>query len=107
MIDGSLVMNAVPLKRGLQSTCAHWTENTQNRLQTAVVAAARQAAESEGVGFRTETKMGIDYSKARPKEERLKDPVVQTALATNNYFRKVKRRRSRRRMPVRPTPISR
>jgi hypothetical protein len=35
-----------------------------------------------------ERNMGIDYSKARSQEERLQQPVVQTALATSNYFRK-------------------
>jgi hypothetical protein len=45
-------------------------------------------AEREGVGFRSETGMTIDYSKARPQTERRNLPVVQTALATSNYFRK-------------------
>jgi acetylornithine deacetylase/succinyl-diaminopimelate desuccinylase-like protein len=35
-----------------------------------------------------EQKMGIDYSKARPQSERFNHPLVQTALATSNYFRK-------------------
>jgi tripeptide aminopeptidase len=30
----------------------------------------------------------VDYSKARPREERLNHPLVQTALATGNHFRK-------------------
>jgi len=61
---------------------------TQDRLQSAIVSTARQIAEQEGVGFRMERKMGVDYSKARSQNERLNDPVVQTALATSNYFRK-------------------
>ena len=32
--------------------------------------------------------MGIDYSKARPTAERLNHPLVQTALAIANHFRK-------------------
>ena len=32
--------------------------------------------------------MGIDYSKALPQKERLNHPLVQTALAASNYFRK-------------------
>ena len=32
--------------------------------------------------------MGVDYSKALPQKERLNHPLVQTALATSNYFRK-------------------
>jgi acetylornithine deacetylase/succinyl-diaminopimelate desuccinylase-like protein len=35
-----------------------------------------------------EKKMGIDYSKARPRSERLNHPLVRTAVATGNYFRK-------------------
>ena len=49
---------------------------------------ARRIGEQEGVGFRMEKKMGIDYSKALPQAERLHHPLVQTALATTNYFRK-------------------
>jgi acetylornithine deacetylase/succinyl-diaminopimelate desuccinylase-like protein len=45
-------------------------------------------AEQEGVGFRMERKMAVDYSKARPQKERLEHPLVQTALAVSNYFRK-------------------
>ncbi len=33
-------------------------------------------------------KMGIDYSKALPQTARLNHPLVQTAVATSNYFRK-------------------
>ena len=32
--------------------------------------------------------MGTEYSKAPPHEERLNHPLVQTALAVSNYFRK-------------------
>jgi len=32
--------------------------------------------------------MRIDDSKALPQKERLNHPLVQTALAINNYFRK-------------------
>jgi hypothetical protein len=35
-----------------------------------------------------EQRIAIDYSKARPREERLNSPLVQTATATTNYFRK-------------------
>jgi hypothetical protein len=56
---------------------------------TAVVSRARQAAEKEGVGFPTEeSSVGINYSKALPQRERMNQPVVQTALATANFFRK-------------------
>jgi acetylornithine deacetylase/succinyl-diaminopimelate desuccinylase-like protein len=61
---------------------------TQDRLESAVVSTAKGIAVQEGVGFRMEQKMGIDYSKALPQKERLNHPLVQTALATANYFRK-------------------
>jgi tripeptide aminopeptidase len=35
-----------------------------------------------------EKKNSIDYSKAKPQKERLNHPLVQTALATSNHFRK-------------------
>ena len=35
-----------------------------------------------------EQKMGIDYSNALPQKQRLNHPLVQTALATSNYFRR-------------------
>ena len=63
---------------------------TQDKLETAVVATAKRAADEEGVTFRMERRAVGDYSKARPPTERLNDPVVQTALATANYFRKAK-----------------
>jgi acetylornithine deacetylase/succinyl-diaminopimelate desuccinylase-like protein len=53
-----------------------------------VESTAKRIAEQEGVGFRMEKKMGIDYSKASPQKDRLNHQVVQTALATSNYFRK-------------------
>ena len=53
-----------------------------------MISTAQRAAEQAGVGFRMEKQMAIDYSKARPRQERLDHPLVQTALATSNYFRK-------------------
>jgi acetylornithine deacetylase/succinyl-diaminopimelate desuccinylase-like protein len=88
MLGGGTVVNAIPREAWFTVDLRSLDSATQDRLQTAVVAAARQAADSEGVGFRMETKMSVDYSKARPQEERLNQPVVQTALATSNYFRK-------------------
>jgi tripeptide aminopeptidase len=62
---------------------------TQDKLATAVVSTAKKAAEMEGVGFRVEeTTVGINYSKARSRSQRLNQPVVQTALAIANFYRK-------------------
>jgi acetylornithine deacetylase/succinyl-diaminopimelate desuccinylase-like protein len=88
MLGGGTVFNAVPREAWFTVDLRSLDNATQDRLETAVVAAAKRIGEQEGVGFRMETKMGIDYSKARPQQERLRHPLVQTALAATNYFRK-------------------
>jgi tripeptide aminopeptidase len=89
MMGGGTVFNAVPREAWFTVDLRSLDSTTQDKLATAVVSAARQAAEKEGVGFRIEeTSVGINYSKARPQSERMNLPVVQTALATANYFRK-------------------
>jgi len=88
MIGGGTVFNAIPREAWFTVDLRSLDSVTQDKLATAVVSTARQAAEKEGVGFRMEDKVTIDYSKAKPQAERLNLPVVQTALATANYFRK-------------------
>jgi len=88
MLGGGTVVNAIPREAWFTVDLRSLDSATQDRLETAVVHAARGIADKEGVGFRMEKKMAIDYSKARPQGERLNQPVVQTALATSNYFRK-------------------
>ena len=88
MLGGGTVVNAVPREAWFTVDLRSLDSATQDRLQTAVVSTARDIAEKEGVGFRMEQKMGIDYSKALPQKERLNQPVVQTALAVANHFRK-------------------
>jgi tripeptide aminopeptidase len=88
MIGGGTVVNAVPREAWFTVDLRSLDSATQDRLETAVVSAARRVAEQEGVGFRMEKKFGVDYSKARPQKERLNHPLVQTALATSNFFRK-------------------
>jgi tripeptide aminopeptidase len=89
MMGGGTVFNAIPREAWFTVDLRSLDSNTQDQLGTAVVSAAKQAAEKEGVGFRTEeTSVGISFAKARPQSERLNLPVVQTALATANYFRK-------------------
>lgn len=88
MIGGGTVVNAVPREAWFTVDLRSLDSGTQDRLESAVVSTAKHAAEAEGVGFKIEKKMGIDYSKARPKEERQSFPLVQTAVATSNYFRK-------------------
>ena len=88
MLGGGTVVNAVPREAWFTVDLRSLDSATQDRLESAVVSTARRTAEQEGVGFRMEKKMGIDYSKALLQKERLNHPLVQTALATANYFRK-------------------
>lgn len=88
MIGGGTVVNAVPREAWFTVDLRSTDSPTQDKLETALISTVKAAAEKEGVGFRMERKMGIDYSKAKPREERLRHPVVQTALAASNYFRK-------------------
>jgi tripeptide aminopeptidase len=88
MLGGGTVVNAIPREAWFTVDLRSLDSATQDRLETIVASTAQRIAEQEGVGFRMERRMGIDYSKARPREERLNHPLVQTALATANYFRK-------------------
>jgi tripeptide aminopeptidase len=88
MLGGGTVVNAVPREAWFTVDLRSLDSATQDRLESAVVAAAKRVGEQEGVGFNMEKKMGIDYSKARPPQERANHPLVQTALAASNYFRK-------------------
>jgi acetylornithine deacetylase/succinyl-diaminopimelate desuccinylase-like protein len=88
MLGGGTVVNAVPREAWFTVDLRSLDSATQDTLETAVVSTARRIAEQEGVGFRMEHKMGVDYSKALPQQERLNHPLVQTALAASNYFRK-------------------
>ena len=87
MLGGGTVFNAVPREAWFTVDLRSLDTPTQDRLEQQVVAAARQTGEKEGVGFRMEKSVTIDYSRAKPKDERLAHPVVQTALAVSNHFR--------------------
>jgi tripeptide aminopeptidase len=88
MIGGGTVINAVPRDAWFTVDLRSLDSATQDRLESAVVATAKRIGEQEGVGYRMEKSMGTDYSKARPQQERLNHPLVRTALATSNYFRR-------------------
>jgi acetylornithine deacetylase/succinyl-diaminopimelate desuccinylase-like protein len=88
MLGGGTVFNATPREAWFTVDLRSLDSQTQDKLETAVVATAKRAADEEGVGFRMERQIAIDYSKARPQSERLNHSLVQTALATANYFRK-------------------
>ena len=88
MLGGGTVVNAVPREAWFTVDLRSLDNTTQDKLATAVASVAKSAAEKEGVGFKMETKMSADYSRALPQKDRLEHPLVQTALATANYFRK-------------------
>src|SRR3954470_5011479 len=88
MIGGGTVVNAVPREAWFTVDLRSLDSTTQDTLEIAVVSAAREAANNEGVGFRKEESRIGNYSNARPQSERLNQPLVQTALAIANFFRK-------------------
>jgi acetylornithine deacetylase/succinyl-diaminopimelate desuccinylase-like protein len=88
MLGGGTVVNAIPRETWFTVDLRSLDGATQDRLESAVVSTARRIADQEGVGFRMEKRMTGDYSHALPPKERLNHPLVQTALAVSNYFRK-------------------
>jgi tripeptide aminopeptidase len=88
MMGGGTVFNAIPREAWFSLDLRSLDNTTQDKLATAVVSAAKEAAEKEGVGFRMEENKFGDYSNALPQSERLNQPVVQTALAVANFYRK-------------------
>ena len=87
-LGGGTVPNAVPREAWFTVDLRSLDSETQDRLQKEVVSTTERIARESGVGFRMEQQLGIDYSKARPQQERLNHGLVQTALATANHFRK-------------------
>jgi tripeptide aminopeptidase len=87
MLGGGTVFNAVPREAWFTVDLRSLDTATQQRLEQAVEAAARGAGDAEHVGFRMEKSVLVEYSKARPKDDRLNSPLVQTALAVKNHFR--------------------
>jgi tripeptide aminopeptidase len=89
MMGGGTVANAIPSETWFSVDLRSIDTPVQDRLRSAVVDAARGAADAEHVGFRVDhTVMTEDYSKALPKEQRLNHALVQTELAMANFFRK-------------------
>lgn len=87
-LGGGTVANAVPREAFFTVDLRSLDSATQSRLEAQVEATAKGVADREGVGFRLEKGMTIDYSKALSQQVRFNHPVVQTALATSNFFRK-------------------
>ncbi len=88
MLGGGTVVNAVPREAWFTVDLRSLDSATQDRLETAVVSIASRTGEQEGVGFRTEHRMALDYSRALPQQVRKHHPLVQTSVAIVNRFRK-------------------
>lgn len=88
MLGGGTVFNAVPREAWFTVDLRSLDTPTQSRLEKEVESAAKRVADREKVGFRMEKTTFIEYANARPKEERLRHELVQTAVATANHFRK-------------------
>ena len=88
MIGGGTVFNAIPREAWFSVDLRSLDTPTQAKLEEAVEAAAKRVADREKVGFRVEKKTFLEYARARPRDERLNSPLVQTAVATANQFRK-------------------
>jgi tripeptide aminopeptidase len=88
MMGGGTVANAIPSETWFTVDLRSIDTPMQDQLRSAVIDAAHRAADEEHVGFRMErTLVTEDYSKALPKEQRLNHSLVQTAVATANFFR--------------------
>jgi tripeptide aminopeptidase len=89
MLGGGTVANAIPSETWFTVDLRSIDTPTQDRLRSTVIDAAHDVADAEHVGFRVEhTVVTEDYSKALPKERRLNHSLVQTVVATANFFRK-------------------
>ena len=88
MLGGGTVFNAIPREAWFSVDLRSLDTSTQTKLEQAVESAAKRVADREQVGFRVEKTAFLDYAKARSKEDRLNSPLVQTAVATANHFRK-------------------
>src|SRR3954462_11879961 len=69
MLGGGTVVNAVPREAWFTVDLRSLDSATQDKLETLVVSTAKGVADQEGVGFRMENGIAIDYSRARPQAE--------------------------------------
>jgi tripeptide aminopeptidase len=90
-LQGGAVVNAIPREASFTVDLRSLDSATQDRLYTAVVKAAQDAATAEKVGFRVEKPEGddLDYSSALSREERRAHPMVQTALDVQKHLQLV------------------
>ncbi|MCX6597498.1 MAG: M20/M25/M40 family metallo-hydrolase [Acidobacteria bacterium] len=88
VVGGGTVVNAVPASVFFTADIRSLDSPTEAKLVAEVKAIAEQAARDEGVRLRIEPLMEpIDYSQAKPKEDRLAHPLVQTALAASDHLK--------------------
>jgi tripeptide aminopeptidase len=87
-LGGGTVVNAVPGRVFFTADIRSFDTPTEQMLVEQVKSIAQRAANQEGVQMRIEPiNEVIDYSKALPKEVRLKHSVVQTAVAVTDYMK--------------------
>ena len=88
-IGGGAVINSIPKEAFFTVDLRSFDSNTQDRLQSEVTKAAKNAADAEHVGFRMEKPDGddLDYSNALTREQRRAHPLVQTALDIHKYLK--------------------
>jgi tripeptide aminopeptidase len=109
MLGGGTVVNAIPREAWFTVDLRSLDSATQDRLESAVVTTARPRGRSGRRGLPDGEEHGHRlFEGARRRSERLNDPLVQTAVATSNYFRKSGTRAiARRRTQAPPMRISR
>ncbi len=87
-LGGGTVVNATPGKVFVTVDIRSQEMKAQQRLVEDVKGLAQRAANEEKLELKIEAvNLVHDYSKALPKEERLKHPLVQTALAVTDHLK--------------------
>lgn len=88
-ISGGAVINAIPKEASFTVDLRSFDSNTQDRLQSEVIKAAKAAADAEHVGFKIEKPEGddLDYSNALTRDQRRNHPMVQTAVDIHKYLK--------------------
>jgi acetylornithine deacetylase/succinyl-diaminopimelate desuccinylase-like protein len=89
MMGGGPIFNAIPQEAFFTVDLRSLDNSTQDRLESEIVRVSKAAADREGVGFRAEKPQGedVNFSKARSPEERLRNPLVTTAVDVHNFLK--------------------
>ncbi len=88
MVNGGTVPNATPGRVTFTADIRALDTPTEQRLVEEAKSAAQRAANQEGVQLKIEPlNQPIDYSKARPREERLNDPLLKAVLEVTDNMK--------------------